>query len=305
MSNLASWMRGAADFSPDSGELSETARLWARAFCRKFWSRNCHRPRSARPWPNWSAPAAICPACVCGTPADTKRLAIVYRRPVAGQRTNGGRTDIIAPDTQADLGAEQLLKQAVDSLSGLSQCAGLVLSPGADPIIKHIEFTPISDDQILVILVDEANQVENRVIPKPRDLLPSTLTEVSNYLNARLKGRTLEELRREAQSELEHLRTELGELTAQIVAAGLALGRTRRRRAPSQEALAKSLIVRGEAHLLNNIGAMEDLERVRLLFEDLERKEELITSCQRPRAARACVFSSARKRRCFRCRARR
>ena len=214
--------------------------------------------------------------------------------------------DIIAPDTQADLGAEQLLKQAVDSLSGLSQCAGLVLSPGADPIIKHIEFTPISDDQILVILVDEANQVENRVIPKPRDLLPSTLTEVSNYLNARLKGRTLEELRREAQSELEHLRTELGELTAQIVAAGLAswAGRDDDERA-SQETLAKSLIVRGEAHLLNNIGAMEDLERVRLLFEDLERKEELISLLSEAEAARACVFSSARKRRCFRCRARR
>ena len=141
--------------------------------------------------------------------------------------------DIIAPDTQTDLGAEQLLKKAVDSLSGLSQCAGLVLSPGADPIIKHIEFTPISDTQILVILVDEANQVENRVIPKPRDLLPSTLTEVSNYLNARLKGRTLEELRREAQSELEHLRTELGELTAQIVAAGLALGQATTTSAPT------------------------------------------------------------------------
>ena len=120
--------------------------------------------------------------------------------------------------------------------------------------------------------------MENRVIPKPRDLLPSTLTEVSNYLNARLRGRTLEELRREAQSELEHLRTELGELTAQIVAAGLAswAGRDDEER-PPQEALAKSLIVRGEAHLLNNIGAMEDLERVRLLFEDLERKEELIS----------------------------
>ena len=188
--------------------------------------------------------------------------------------------EIIAPDTQSDLGAEQLLRQAVESLSGLSQCAGLVVSPSTDPIIKHIEFTPISDTQILVILVDEANQVENRVMPKPRDLLPSTLTEVSNYLNARLKGRTLGQLRHEAQAELENLRKELGELTAQIVAAGLASWTGRDAQpvsSPTPDALSKSLIVRGEAHLLNNIEAMEDLERVRLLFDDLERKEELIS----------------------------
>ncbi|HAL84784.1 MAG TPA: heat-inducible transcriptional repressor HrcA, partial [Rhodobiaceae bacterium] len=187
----------------------------------------------------------LSPASIRATMAELERSGLLYAPHVSAGRlpTQSGlrlfidgllqvseltaeERDIIAPDTQADLGAEQLLKQAVDSLSGLSQCAGLVLSPGADPIIKHIEFTPISDDQILVILVDEANQVENRVIAKPRDLLPATLAEVSNYLNTRLKGRTLEELRREAQSELEHLRTELGELTAQIVAAGGgALGR--------------------------------------------------------------------------------
>ena len=135
----------------------------------------------------------LSPASIRATMAELERSGLLYAPHVSAGRlpTQSGlrlfidgllqvseltaeERDIIAPDAQADLGAEQLLKQAVDSLSGLSQCAGLVLSPGVDPIIKHIEFTPISDDQILVILVDEANQVENRVIAKPRDLLPAT-----------------------------------------------------------------------------------------------------------------------------------
>jgi heat-inducible transcriptional repressor len=181
-----------------------------------------------------------------------------------------------------------------------------VLAPNAERAIKHIEFIAISDDQVLVILVDDTNQVENRLIPRAKGLLPSSLTQASNYLNASLKGRTLGELRRDTQAELTRLESELGSLTARLVADGLiswsgansfktdsfktdsSKGDTFKGDAAESDTskskgdtsnsdmFAKSLIVHGQNHLLNNIDAMQDLERIRLLFDDLDQQKELI-----------------------------
>ena len=121
-------------------------------------------------------------------------------------------------------------------------------------------------------MVSEDSQVENRLIDTPMGLPPSALTEASNYLNARLRGRTLDQARVEILQELENERSELDQLTAKIVAEGLATlsssgGNTREE---------KVLIVRGASHLLDTVEAQADIERVRNLFEDIERKNELI-----------------------------
>lgn len=186
--------------------------------------------------------------------------------------------DAIAPQLNGEQSYEHVLRQAVDGLSGLSQCAGLVLAPNAALGIKHVEFLPVAEDKILVILVDQSNHVENRFIERPAGLVPSALTEASNYLNARLKGRSLGELRRDTQREMATLEAELGSLTAHIVETGLAQwgGDANAPSSQSNELTGKSLLVRGQTHLLDNLQAMEDLERVRLLFEDLDRKQELI-----------------------------
>jgi heat-inducible transcriptional repressor len=111
--------------------------------------------------------------------------------------------------------------------------------------------------------------VENRVIEVPMGLPPSTLITASNYLSARLTGRTLQEARAEVLKELEERRAQLDELTARVVEAGLAT-RTGDNEDPS------TLIVRGQTNLLGDVKAMEDLERIRALFEDLETKKELV-----------------------------
>jgi heat-inducible transcriptional repressor len=164
-----------------------------------------------------------------------------------------------------------VLTQASSMLSGLSQCAGLVVTPKRDPALKHVEFVPLAPQRALVIMVGEDGSVENRIIETPSGVLPSSYIEAGNYLSARMRGRTLEEVRSEIFSEIAAQRAELDELAARLVATGLAEWAGR------PDALASpSLIVRGQSKLLDDVRATGELERVRHLFDDIERKSDLI-----------------------------
>ena len=164
---------------------------------------------------------------------------------------------------------EELLGEAGEMLSGLSRCAGVVLVDKQSKTLKHVEFVNLGKGRALAVLVGEDGDVENRIINLPEGLPLSSLHEASNYLNARIGGLTLAEARARIESEIEQHRAQLDELTASVVTEGLATwsgdGDDR-----------KSLIVCGRSHLLEDVRAMEDLERVRLLFEDLDTKTGLI-----------------------------
>ena len=120
-----------------------------------------------------------------------------------------------------------------------------------------------------MVLVAEDGQVENRVLNIPAGLPTSALIEAANYLNARVRGRTLAEVKSEIERWLKEGQAELDELTQKIVAAGLASW-------SGGERDERKLIVRGQAHLLEDLKALADLERVRLLFDDLETRREVI-----------------------------
>ena len=165
---------------------------------------------------------------------------------------------------------EDLLGEATTLLSGLSHCAGVILAPKMNARLKHIEFVNLGPGRALVILVGEDGSVENRVIEVPRGLPPSTLVQASNYLSTRFQGRTIDEVQRFVRQEMAQLRTELDEISARIVEAGIGQwsGET--------DADDKTLIVRGQANLIENATAAADLERIRKLFEDIENKRELV-----------------------------
>lgn len=169
----------------------------------------------------------------------------------------------------ATRGFNEVLSEASGLLSGLSRCAGLVLTEKRINRLKHIEFVSLDSERALLVLVGEDGAVENRVLKLPHGLPPSALAEASNYLNARMRGVTLQEARKRVKRELDERRAELNELTAKLIESGLAEWSGGREDS-------KSLIVRGRAHLLEDLNALEDMERIRLLFEDLESKKELI-----------------------------
>jgi len=163
---------------------------------------------------------------------------------------------------------EQVLEQAISTLSGLSRCAGMVLAPKAARALKHIEFVPLAPGRALVVLVGGDGLVENRVLELPRDVPPSALVEAGNYLNNRIAGRTLEEARQDITTELESQRGQLDTLSKKVVEAGLATW--------AGTARDGHLIVRGQSHLLDDVTALDDLERIRSLFEALETKETML-----------------------------
>ena len=138
-----------------------------------------------------------------------------------GELTEEERVSISAALATAGRSLEDTLAEASLLLSGLSAAAGLVLAPKSDGAIKHIEFVPLGPGRALVVLVNSDGQVENRVIETPPGLPPSALQQASNYLNARLSGRPLEELRRVVAEEMTANRTELDALSTMVVAAGL------------------------------------------------------------------------------------
>ncbi len=163
----------------------------------------------------------------------------------------------------------KVLEQATGMLSGLSHCAGLVLAPKQERGLKHAEFVSLGPGRALVVLVTEDGMIENRVIDVPVGIPPSSMVTAGNFLSARVMGKTLDEARADIARDIAANRAELDEVTSRLVETGLASW-------SGAGAGEGALIVRGQANLLDDISAMEDLERIRSLFEMLETKDTLL-----------------------------
>jgi heat-inducible transcriptional repressor len=184
-----------------------------------------------------------------------------------GGLTEEERTDIDVKCSATGRSIEEALAEATSMLSGLADCAGLVLAPKSETPLKHIEFVGLTDGRALVVMVGENGVVENRLIEVPVGIPPSALVEARNFLSARLVGRTLTEARAEIVAELKEHKVQLDQLTTEVVETGLATW--------AGESQSGYLIVRGQAKLLENITAIEDLEQIRTLFQALETKETM------------------------------
>jgi heat-inducible transcriptional repressor len=185
-----------------------------------------------------------------------------------GELSDEDREAISASLAGSGRSLEDTLGEASAMLSGLSMAAGLVLAPKSEGPLRHIEFVPLGTGRALVVLVSADGHVENRVLDIPAGLPPSALQQAGNYLNARLAGRPLGELRRVVAEELAANRTELDELTSQVVAAGLATW--------TGDGRGGSLIVRGQARLLADVTQIERLAAIQTLFERLETQETML-----------------------------
>ncbi|MGL4325200.1 MAG: heat-inducible transcriptional repressor HrcA, partial [Beijerinckiaceae bacterium] len=236
-------------------------------------------------------PMALSPASVRNIMADLEQAGLIYAPHTSAGRLpteTGLRFFVDSMLEIGDLSAEErariesqvkgvareatlesVLAEASTMLSGLSRGAGVVTTTKANARLKHAEFVALDTTRALVILVAEDGSVENRVVPLPPGLPPSALTEATNYLNARIRGRSLDEVRQHLELTRADVQRELDTLTASLLDKGLANW-------SAGAADDRHLIVRGQANLLEDLKAAEDLERIRLLFMDLETQKEVI-----------------------------
>ena len=163
---------------------------------------------------------------------------------------------------------EGALTEATALLSGISRGAGVVVTTKSDVRLKHVEFVRLDPARALVVLVAEDGSVENRLLDLPPGLPASALVEASNYLNARVTGRTLPELRADVEARRTEIEREIDDVAARLVDTGLATS--------VGTVGARQLIVRGQANLLEDLRAVEDLDRIRHLFDDLETQTDVI-----------------------------
>ena len=187
-----------------------------------------------------------------------------------GEPSKSDRSEIDDRLQTAGSNLDAIMNEASAILSGLTGGAGLVASPTRDAAVQHVEFLPLGDGRALCVILTEDGDVENRILEMPAGLPATSLIEAGNYLSTRLRGRTLGEAVQDIQDELQTRRAALDAAASALVEQGLAQwsGET-----PGQ---GRSLIVRGRANLLEDAKAAEDLDRVRQLFNALERQQAVL-----------------------------
>jgi heat-inducible transcriptional repressor len=236
-------------------------------------------------------PMTLSPASVRNVMSDLEHLGLVFaphtsagRLPTelglrlfvdgmleVGNLTSEERKKIEAQvKIKRDTSIDQVLQEATEMISGLSHCAGLVLAEKQVTRLKHIEFVALEPGRALAILVGADQSVENRVLNVPPGLPPSALIEAANFLNQHVRGMTLDEAQAQIEKQLATERAELDELTRRVIKSGLAEW------SGSRGDDRRSLIVRGRSNLLKDLTAVEDLSRVRQLFDDLEAKRDVV-----------------------------
>jgi heat-inducible transcriptional repressor len=165
---------------------------------------------------------------------------------------------------------DELLEKTSRTLSGLSRCASLVLSPASNAELQHFEFVPLGENRALAVLVRMDGKVENRLIDLPSGVPQSAMVRASNYMNARLSGRDLSAATGMIRTEIAAQRAELDEMSRRLVEAGVGLWAEG---SSSEDAV---LVMRGQSNLLDDIQAGEELETIGQLFDELEARENAL-----------------------------
>jgi heat-inducible transcriptional repressor len=185
-----------------------------------------------------------------------------------GDLDGGDRAKIDQTMGDNDDDVSTLLDRVGSALSGVTHGASLVLTPKHESApIKHVEFVSLAADRALVVLVFADGHVENRVFTPPPGQTPSSMREATNFINAVAEGCTLSELGSAIAHEVKSRRQEIDVLARELIDSGAAMWE-------NQGESTERLIVRGRGNLISDEDHA-DLDRIRSLFDDLERKRDI------------------------------
>ena len=176
----------------------------------------------------------------------------------------------------ADATPQDLVESVSSFLSGFTSMAGVVTLPRREvSTLRYVEFLPLGERRVLVILVVNDHEVQNRVIHTGRDYTRAELEQATNYLNQQFAGRDLAAIRADLQQELQATRRDLDRMMDVLVdMAGQAFSEDPDATAGSDFVLA------GETNLMN-FEELSDVDKLKALFETFNRKRDLYDLLER------------------------
>ncbi|MDR1234352.1 MAG: heat-inducible transcriptional repressor HrcA [Holosporales bacterium] len=168
-------------------------------------------------------------------------------------------------DNSTGKSIEAILERATDILSGLSNCVSLIMTPTENSKIKHIDFVLLNPGRAIVVIVTENGFVENRLIEVPLNVSSSVLDQATRYINSKLPGMTLDEIRSRIQDQVHCHEDGIDKLTQNIIDSGIEIIR---------ENDEGNVIVKGHSNLVSHTGEINDLKN---LMKKLDEKKTLKT----------------------------
>ena len=162
---------------------------------------------------------------------------------------------------------QQLIANASQLLSSLTHFAGIVMAPRRNtPKIRQIEFLSLSEKRILLIIVTQDGDVQNRILMSEKSYSPAELTTAANYLNQNFQGLDFAEIRARLTAEIKQLKDDIKPLMSLTLEAGDA-------------ALAENAspyVISGEKNLLDVEELSSNMKRLRELFDLFDQRSSLM-----------------------------
>lgn len=182
-------------------------------------------------------------------------------KPLQTQEIQRLEYELSSPDPQ------ELISSAAGLLSSLTQFAGLVMIPKRKSIaFRHLEFLPLTEKRILLIIVTSDGNVQNRIIVADKPYTPSELSQATNFFNLHYSGSTFEQVQKKLHEELKQVQSDM----TRLMAAALEV---------SSKALEEdkdSVVISGERNLLQVDDLSTNVTSLRKLFEIFERRTTLL-----------------------------
>ena len=195
---------------------------------------------------------------------------LITMRPLLGEELQAMKSQL-----DPDKSAPELVTAASNLLSVITHQAGLVTMPRQDEVrLRHIEFLPLSGQRMLVIMVLNEKEVQNRIIHTEREYDEIELRQCANYVNGRFAGSTLESIRSELLGGMRQMRNSIDSLLETAI--NLAS------RALVSDGTDKegSYVVAGQSHLLDSASS-ENMEKLRELFAAFQQQKEILSLMER------------------------
>ena len=163
---------------------------------------------------------------------------------------------------------EEVLDEASRAISGLSNHAGIVIAPKFQKNLKHLEFIRLNKTQLMLILAYENGEVENRIIEDNGKYNNSLLVQASNYLTSKFTNKNISQIKKLLQTDIKKSQNQLEIISSNLVNKGII------ENPPNIKN--PYIFLHGQSNLLNDEIISKDLDHIRNLFDDIERKSSFV-----------------------------